>query len=208
MENYLFRATMPYLVEIHDREISIKNRYYKSLYEFTSPIKLSMEMFYDFVDNDTDQQFLEDSISKLYLYDDNSNPIGENKDALNYSKLIPYFLRLTNLFDFCKKNSSDFEDNDVFSYIMPYGVKQSNEIIEVFNRHNTPLFKAFSKKKIDDESGFADFYDFDEKCTYLYINYSFDCLNDDLIMYYMRLTYLFVFCSGLQHTSDNPLIHG
>ena len=100
MENYLFRATMPYLVEIHDREISIKNRYYKSLYEFTSPIKLSMEMFYDFVDNDTDQQFLEDSISKLYLYDDNSNPIGENKDALNYSKLIPYFLRLTNLFDF------------------------------------------------------------------------------------------------------------
>lgn len=103
MENYLFRATMPYYVFIKDGKIVVKNRFYNLLFEgyFKTPLTTKVyNLIKDEIACKPDERFTTNSC-EFWLYVDSSSPLGESNSGINHTLLNNYYTRLTSLLKLC-----------------------------------------------------------------------------------------------------------
>lgn len=121
MENYLFRAAMPYCVDIDDKRIVVRNNRYKILFEgwFHNHLPLPTDVFNhiskDIADYCNPGEFSVNG-GRFYLYDE--HPIGEK--GINRGLLNQYFERLACLLDLCDGLNCSFEENLLlFCHIEP-----------------------------------------------------------------------------------------
>lgn len=98
MENYLFRASLPYCVRFEGKKVYVLNREYKTLFVGFLDKSLTLESISGFAVV-KDQDFTVDEGGRVYLYD--YTPIGENEELFKYDELQEYYKRLTSLMEFC-----------------------------------------------------------------------------------------------------------
>ena len=123
MDNFLFRACMPYCVNIENKRIIVKNRRYKILFEGLSrlPLPLPYEIF-DHIHKNIAGYCNPGEFSinggRFFLYDD--SPEGKSKKGINSTELNHYFGRLAGLLKLCDGFDYLSEDNLLLScYIEP-----------------------------------------------------------------------------------------
>lgn len=110
MENWLFRAAMPYCVIIENGKIIVQNRKYRNLFEGYFKLPLSAKI-YERILNDIaysfDEQFSIDG-GKFWLFDDSTIPLTPRD--MDKKLLAQYYIRLTALLDLC--DGVSYTDNN------------------------------------------------------------------------------------------------
>lgn len=118
MKNFLFKASMPYCVNIENKRIIVRNREYKILFEglFRLPIPLPYKVFNHIHEDIAGYcQPGEFSINggRFFLYYD--SPEGESEKGIKLTELKQYFGRLAHLLKLCDGLDYLPEDNLLLS---------------------------------------------------------------------------------------------
>lgn len=100
MDNYFFRSTFPYCVQITDKEVIIKNRDYKTICICQFPGDVDVLNFTEFVKrNISIDEYDKIENNQIWLYDDATSPLGNENgfDSDLYDEYAEKLKALVNL---------------------------------------------------------------------------------------------------------------